>query len=132
MIWEASNGYLYARRTIDGRIVAGGGDEDFADAGRRDALIAKKRGSIDAQLCALTGADGLPVDCAWASNFGSSPDGLPAIGRSIIDPRIWLASGFAGNGITFAAMAADVIASNMTGDGDDRLAMFNPYRFGSN
>ncbi len=131
MIWEASNGYLYARRTIDGRIVAGGGDEDFADAGRRDASIAKKRGLIDAQLCALTGADGLPVDCAWASNFGSSPDGLPAIGRSVIDTRIWLASGFGGNGITFAALAADIISSSMNGDGDDRLAMFNPYRFGS-
>ncbi len=129
MIWEASNGYLYARRTIDGRVVAGGGDEDFADAGRRDALIAQKRGSIDAQLCALTGADGLAVDCAWASNFGSSPDGLPAIGRTGVDSHIWLASGFGGNGITFAALAADIISASMNGDGDDRLAMFNPYRF---
>lgn len=130
MIWEASNGYLYARRTIDGRIVAGGGDEDFADPARRDALIETKRGSIDAQLCALTGAETLAIDCAWASSFGSSPDGLPAIGRSTIDPRVWIASGFGGNGITFAMLAADIIASSLAGATDERTAMFAPDRFG--
>lgn len=130
MIWEASNGYLYARRTIDGRIVAGGGDVNFADPDRRDALIEIKRGWIDAQLCALTGAETLAVDCAWASNFGSSPDGLPAIGRTAIDPRIWIASGFGGNGITFAALAADIVASSLGGPTDGRMTMFNPYRFG--
>lgn len=130
MIWEASNGYLYARRTIDGRIVAGGGDVDFADPDRRDALIETKRGLIDARLCALAGAETLAVDCAWASNFGSSPDGLPAIGRASIDPRIWIASGFGGNGITFAALAADIIESSLCDQADDRTTMFDPYRFG--
>lgn len=130
MIWEASNGYLYARRTIDGRIVAGGGDVDFADPDRRDALIEMKRGLIDAQLCALTGTETLAVDCAWASNFGSSPDGLPAIGRAAIDPRIWIASGFGGNGITFAALAADIVASSLCGQANDPMTMFDPYRFG--
>ncbi len=38
MIWEASSPYLYTRATADGRVIAGGEDEDFDDARQRDAL----------------------------------------------------------------------------------------------
>ena len=31
MIWEASSAYTYARSTSDGRIIAGGEDEDLTD-----------------------------------------------------------------------------------------------------
>jgi glycine/D-amino acid oxidase-like deaminating enzyme len=41
-IWEASDPYLYMRTTSDGRVVAGGEDEDCTDEDRRDGLIGKK------------------------------------------------------------------------------------------
>lgn len=62
--------------------------------------------------------------------FGTSPDGLPAIGRAANSDRLWLASGFGGNGITFAALAAGLLAAELTGSPDPDLACFNPYRFG--
>jgi glycine/D-amino acid oxidase-like deaminating enzyme len=38
-IWEAKDPYLYVRATIDGRIICGSEDEEFADEARRDAKL---------------------------------------------------------------------------------------------
>ena len=111
-------------------MIAGGEDEDFDDATRRDALIGEKSGILRSQLASMLGIDDVPVDCVWAAAFGSSPDGLPAIGRARNHDRIWLASGFGGNGVTFAALAAELITADLDGDPDPDAACFDPYRFG--
>lgn len=131
MIWEASSPYIYARATADGRVIAGGEDEDFSDGQQRDALIEVKKGTIQAKLEALVAQEHVPVDCAWSASFGSSPDGLPAIGRAANHERLWLASGFGGNGVTFAALAADLIAAAFDGKPDPDMVCFDPYRFGT-
>lgn len=130
MIWEASSPYLYTRATTDGRIVAGGEDEDFDDATRRDGLIGVKAGTISAKLQSMTAVDSIAIDCAWAAAFGSSPDGLPAIGRVRGYDNLWLAAGFGGNGVTFAALAADIIGAEFAGKTDADANCFDPYRFG--
>ena len=128
MIWEASESYLYARADAEGRVIAGGGDEAFADAAARDRLIPEKTAQIAHGLSALVGAEIHPRD-RWAAMFGSSPDGLPAIGRARPGAHVWLASGFGGNGVSFAALAAELVASELTGTPDDDLPLFDPYRF---
>ena len=65
----------------------------------------------------------------WAAVFGSSPDGLPAIGRAANSDGLWLAHGFGGNGITFAALAAELLTAELTGSPDPDLPCFDPYRF---
>lgn len=129
MIWEASSPYLYARATADGRVIAGGEDEDFADAQKRDALIGTKSGTIAAKLAAMIDVERVEIDCAWSAAFGSSPDGLPAIGRAANHDGLWLASGFGGNGVTFAALGAELIAAAFAGEPDPDAACFDPYRF---
>lgn len=130
MIWEASESYLYARADADGRIIAGGGDEEFGDAAARDRLIPEKAAEIAAGLSDLTGTE-IAVRDRWAAMFGSSPDGLPAIGRARPGERVWLASGFGGNGVSFAALAAELLTAELTGRVDPDLALFDPYRFGA-
>lgn len=129
MIWEASSPYLYCRTTTDGRVIAGGEDEDFADADRRDALIPQKSGTIAAKLASMLAVDSIAVDCAWAAAFGGSPDGLPAIGRAALHDDLWLASGFGGNGVTFAALGAEIIGAALADAPDPDAACFDPYRF---
>ena len=128
MIWEASEAYLYARADADGRVIAGGGDEDFFDARRRDSLIPEKAEEIAASLGKLVGDEVRP-DFRWAAMFGESPDGLPAIGRAANHERLWLASGFGGNGVSFAALAAELLGSALTGSADEDAGCFDPYRF---
>lgn len=129
MIWEASSPYIYARATADGRVIVGGEDEEFDDAAKRDALIGQKSGALQARLAALLGRDDVALDCAWAASFGSSPDGLPAIGRAANHERLWLASGFGGNGVSFAALAAELIAAELDETPDPDATCFDPYRF---
>lgn len=130
MIWEASESYLYARADADGRVIAGGGDEDFSDAAARDRLIPEKSAKIAGDLSTLVGAEVQPRD-RWAALFGSSPDGLPAIGRARPGEHLWLASGFGGNGVSFAALAAELLTAELAGTPDPDLVLFDPYRFGS-
>ena len=130
MIWEAASPYLYTRATVDGRVIAGGEDEDFADARQRDALIGAKSGTIAAKLAAMIDVSDVRVDCAWSAAFGASPDGLPAIGRAANHDHLWLASAFGGNGVSFAALAAELIAGELGGKPDADAVCFDPYRFG--
>lgn len=129
LIWEAADPYLYLRATRDGRIIVGGEDEDFVDADKRDRLIPSKSATLEAKAAALLGGEPFPVDCGWAATFGGSPDGLPAIGKAKGHERLWLASGFGGNGVTFASLAADMIAGALDGQPDPDESCFSPYRF---
>ena len=129
MIWQASESYIYARADAAGRIIAGGGDEPFSDARHRDLLIPEKSAQIASELGKLVGTRIVPHE-RWAAMFGSSPDGLPAIGRAANSERLWLASGFGGNGISFAALASEIIAAELTGAGHADADAFRPYRFG--
>ena len=128
MLWEASTGYLYARSDREGRVIAGGGDETFYDAPHRDALIPEKTQGIATNLEQLTRSSIAPRE-RWAAIFGAAPDGLAAIGRAAGHERLWLASGFGGNGITFAALAAELLTAQLTGRPDPDMECFDPYRF---
>lgn len=130
MIWEASDPYLYIRSTADGRVIAGGEDMAFTDPRKRDALMPGKAGAIAAGSAALLGeAAPLAIDRIWSATFGSSPDGFPAIGPAANLPGVWVAQGFGGNGIAFAALAAELIAADFSGRPDPDAPCFDPYRF---
>ncbi len=128
MIWEAADPYLYCRTDAEGRIVAGGEDETSGE-GPRDRMIGTKAGTIVAKLGSLLGGKDIAVERRWAATFGVSPDGLPAIGRARHRDNLWLASGFGGNGISFAALAAELLAAGFDGSPDPSAACFDPYRF---
>jgi glycine/D-amino acid oxidase-like deaminating enzyme len=129
LIWEASDPYLYARSTTDGRIVVGGEDEDFDDPIKRDELIGKKSGALQSKARAMLNSEDIEFECAWASTFGGSPDGLPAIGRARHADNIWLAYGYGGNGVTFASVAAGLLEAALGGQTSEADAWFDPYRF---
>lgn len=130
MIWEAADPYLYLRSDDQGRIIAGGEDVDFWNQSERDALIGSKAGAISAKVSALLGRD-IAVDRAWAATFGTSPDGLPAIGKAANFGRTWLAAGYGGNGIAFSAVAAELLCAELCGESDSDAECFDPYRFRS-
>lgn len=130
MIWEASDPYLYIRTCMEGRVIAGGEDVGTTDPSKRNALIGQKAGTIAAKTAALLGHDEpLPIDRQWSAMFGSSPDGLPAIGPVSNLPHAWIAAGYGGNGIAFAALAAEIIAAGVRGERDADARCFDPYRF---
>jgi glycine/D-amino acid oxidase-like deaminating enzyme len=109
LVWESARPYHYLRTTGDGRAVIGGEDEPFRDPGRRDRMLPRKIERLSRRLAAML--PGLQAEPAygWTGTFGSTADGLPCIGESAAAPGRIFALGYGGNGITFGAIAAEVV-----------------------
>jgi glycine/D-amino acid oxidase-like deaminating enzyme len=115
VVWEGSNPYLYLRLTRDGRIVAGGEDEDFSKAHADPKLLVEKTDTIAEKLRALLPDLRIRIAYRWAGAFGESATGLPFIDAVPGHPNCYAVMGFGGNGITYATIAADVIAAALAG-----------------
>jgi glycine/D-amino acid oxidase-like deaminating enzyme len=118
LIWEASSRYLYLRATASGRVLCGGGDEDLADATRRDALLPAKAAWLGRRLAALVPHLDARTDFSWSGAFGNSTRGLPTIGPVPGLRHCFAVLGYGGNGITFSMMAAQMLR-NLLVDGEE-------------
>jgi glycine/D-amino acid oxidase-like deaminating enzyme len=126
LIWEAAEPYVYVRSTADGRVIAGGEDEEVADAASRDALLPKKIASLRTKLAKLLpGIDTRPA-FQWAGTFGVTRTGLPLIGRIPGRRNCWAVLGYGGNGIVYSRIAAEIIRTGLAGgqDADAELYAF--------
>lgn len=124
LIWEASDPYLYLRATADNRILAGGEDAKFADAEKRDALTPRKAQRLLAKLNTLLPGREMRLDYAWAGTFADSPTGLPYLAEAKSLPNCFALLGCGGNGITFSAIAGEVITAWAAGRRDPDADLF--------
>lgn len=124
LIWEAADPYLYVRTTPDGRVIAGGEDEDFSDDARRDALIPAKTAAIRRKLHALLPRLDTTPEFAWTGCFGATSTGLPSIGEVPGLPRCFAVLGYGGNGITFSVVAAQLLQRELLGLPDPDRDLF--------
>ncbi|MDP5308550.1 NAD(P)/FAD-dependent oxidoreductase [Paracoccus spongiarum] len=124
LVWEAAEPYLYFRTDLDGRIIAGGEDEDNPVRNDDPALLARKGRTIVAKLQDLTGIRiGRPA-YVWSAPFGNTTDGLPIIDLVPGHDRVHAVMGFGGNGITFSMIAAQVVAAAIAGKPDPDAGLF--------
>jgi glycine/D-amino acid oxidase-like deaminating enzyme len=124
LVWEASSPYLYARHNAEGRVIIGGEDEELTDAAARDRKIGAKAETIRRKFSRLhEGFDG-KAEFAWSGFFGVTGDGLPLIGPLPRYANVYAAFGYGGNGITFSAMAARLIAEAISGARNPLLDSF--------
>ncbi|WP_424812975.1 NAD(P)/FAD-dependent oxidoreductase [Roseococcus sp. YIM B11640] len=128
LIWEAASPYLYIRTTTDGRVMVGGEDEGFKDEDHRDRLLPRKVEVLRRKLAALIPGIEAAPDYAWTGCFGESPDGLPLIGPIAGAERCFRVLGFGGNGLTFSAIAAQLIQRAILGLPDPDAELFSAPR----
>jgi glycine/D-amino acid oxidase-like deaminating enzyme len=124
LIWEASDPYLYVRATVDGRVLCGGEDEEFANDERRDALVPRKTAALATKLEKLFPRLDSRAAFAWTGSFGGSTSGTPRFGPVPGHPRCFAVLGYGGNGITFSMLAASMIASAVQGRPDADAGVF--------
>lgn len=116
LTWEAADPYLYMRMTADDRLIIGGEDETLSGADERERLTAQKVEQLLKKAAARRPAlAGVHAEFAWSGVFGETEDSLPLIGRVPGRPNCFAAFGYGGNGITFSALAADLLAAELTG-----------------
>ena len=116
LVWEASDPYLYMRTTADGRVIVGGADEEGVDPAMAErSTPAKSRELLMAGAGRCPAIAGLEAELAWTGAFGVTDDSLPFIGRVPGRPWCLAAYGYGGNGITFSALAAELLAAELAG-----------------
>ena len=124
LVWEASDPYLYMRTTAGGRVIVGGADETGLTT---DEAAPKTPAKVRALLEAGAGRcpliAGLEPEFAWCGAFGVTDDSLPFIGPVPGRPGCFAAYGYGGNGITFSALAAELLIDWLEGR-DGPLAAF--------
>jgi len=125
--WNTSNPYQYFRGTNDGRIIIGGGDEEFKDAKRRDKLISSKKRYLMKQFSKFFSNIHFQPDYSWAGTFGETKDGLPYFGKSDDKKNEHYVLGFGGNGITFSVLGMNSIIPSLNNISHPDLEY---YKFG--
>lgn len=124
LVWEASDPYLYFRTTSDGRLIAGGEDENSDSAYLDEKKLALKSQTIARKLSSLIGCDVGKPEYRWSAAFGTTPQGTPMIGSIPGNPNVFAAMGYGGNGITFSKIAAEIIAAQLNGKDDPDADLF--------
>ncbi|RNA63052.1 FAD-binding oxidoreductase [Chryseobacterium nematophagum] len=115
LVWNTDEPYMYMRSTDDGRLLIGGGDEDFYNAEKRDALLNKKEKEIVKILKKIKPDYHFYTDFVWAGTFGETKDGLPYIGEHTEFKNSYFVLGFGGNGITFSVIGMKMASLFMKG-----------------
>jgi glycine/D-amino acid oxidase-like deaminating enzyme len=116
MMWESARPYIYVRPTQDGRLLVGGEDVPFKDAGLRDLLLPRQIARIGEKYRDLFGEDLPPVAYSWGGSFAATRDGLPYIGRVPgMHPRLRFALCYGGNGITYSVLAGEMLRAGIEG-----------------
>lgn len=114
---EASAPYLSLRSTADGRVIIGGEDADIADPDAREALTPAKIAAMQAKAAErCPGLADVKVEFAWSGVSGQTDDSLPLTGAAPGRPHCLAAFGDGGNGITFSAMAAELLDAHLRGE----------------
>ena len=116
LVWESARPYCYMRTTRDSRVIIGGEDVPFKDAGWRDRLIPSKTRKLEERLRTLLPSIHTETAYEWAGTFAETPDGLPYIGTMPEYPGVQFALGYGGNGITFSGIAARVLTGEVLGE----------------
>lgn len=115
LIWETRRPCFYLRTTADGRIVAGGMDEDKPEAPRSKELIAQRADKLKQAVERLFPMLEIQVAYAWGAVFGESLDNLPFIGRHPDRERLYYLLGYGGNGIVYSMLGAEIIRDLIQG-----------------
>jgi glycine/D-amino acid oxidase-like deaminating enzyme/nitrite reductase/ring-hydroxylating ferredoxin subunit len=123
LYWDNQDPYLYLRidphSTYD-FAVFGGSDHKTGQADdTRDAFDALER-RLERMLPEAT------VTHRWSGQVIESRDGLPYIGEAA--PKLFVASGFSGNGLTFGTLAALMVRDAVTGHRNPWRDLFSPTR----
>jgi len=125
LIWNTADPYLYMRTTSDNRIIVGGRDEEFYNPVARDKLLNQKKHQLVKDFNSVFPSIEFKPEFTWTGTFGSTQDGLPFIGEYPPLPNSFFALGFGGNGITFSAIAAQIITDLINGKENRDVEIFS-------
>lgn len=123
--WDQSNPFIYFRVDHAGdsdRLMLGGADH------RADIPFSHERNfhSLERSARELLSGAAFTVTRKWSGPILESIDGLPFIGA--YRPHRYLATGFSGNGMTYAVVAGLLLRDVLTGHDNPWVGLYRPTR----
>jgi glycine/D-amino acid oxidase-like deaminating enzyme len=115
LIWETARPYFYARQTDDGRAIIGGADTERPDDHASPSRTKRKVASLIEKFQQLFPAIPYRPEFEWAGTFGNTRDGLPYLGQLPGRKNEYFLLAYGGNGTTFSAIGAKLIADLIVG-----------------
>ncbi|MDP4163348.1 MAG: FAD-dependent oxidoreductase [Bacillota bacterium] len=109
LIWETKRPYLYMRTTADGRIIAGGLDEDEPEAPQSEDWINNRAHRLKQEIEKLFPMMDIQIAYAWGASFGESLDNLPFIGKHPDKKRQYYLLGYGGNGTVYSMLGSHIL-----------------------
>ncbi|WP_339223371.1 FAD-dependent oxidoreductase [Paenibacillus sp. FSL H8-0332] len=129
LLWETARPYLYFRTTPEGRIIAGGKDEQLTSVERREVRVLSQCERLVEELTALfPELQGIKAEYSWGAVFGSTRDGLPYMGPHPEFPHCYFIEGYGGNGTVYSMIAAELLADTLSGKSRPELELFSLTR----
>ncbi|MGF9698100.1 NAD(P)/FAD-dependent oxidoreductase [Paenibacillus sp. MABNR03] len=128
LIWETARPYLYMRTTPDGRIIAGGLDEEIPHEDQRAIRARNKGETLLHKIADYFPLPDLKMDYAWEAVFGSTHDGLPFVGPHPDYPNCYFIEGYGGNGTIYSMIAASILADVITMGKNEDMELFSLTR----
>ncbi len=126
LYWDTDDPYHYTRaQDIDGRrmLIVGGEDHKVGAVVDTDQCFARLEEYLDDRF--VTG----PVEYRWSGQIIEPVDGLPLIGQNILESRVYISSGYSGNGITWGTAGGTIVADMMLGRPTPYADLYSPSRF---
>jgi glycine/D-amino acid oxidase-like deaminating enzyme len=124
LFWDTGEPYQYFRLFDDRTVILGGCDRPASARG--DAPHAKLRSFLDARLSG-------PYDITheWSGTLFDTVDGLPYVAaHPHYAGRVFVATGFGGNGMVMGTMAGRILADLVTRSTNAHAALFDFSRTG--
>ena len=125
LFWDTDDPYHYTRaQSVNGTtyLIVGGEDHktgEESDTERCfDRLIAYTRQRFG----------GLTPEFRWSGQIIEPVDGLPYIGPNAVAQRVFVATGYAGNGITFGTLAGMIGADLILGHANPYASLYDATR----
>jgi glycine/D-amino acid oxidase-like deaminating enzyme/nitrite reductase/ring-hydroxylating ferredoxin subunit len=128
LYWDTADPYHFVRsHTVDGvtYLLVGGEDHKVGDAD--DTAPPFRR--LEAYVRQRFGRSAAPTDFRWSGQIVVSADGLPYIGRNALSSRVFVASGYGGNGVTQGTLAGMMLADEVRGVPNPYADLFAATRF---
>ncbi|HEX7897498.1 MAG TPA: FAD-dependent oxidoreductase [Planctomycetota bacterium] len=121
LLWDDADPYHYLRRA-HGLLLAGGADHKTGQEDDPESRYAELLAWVRARFTPRA------VERRWSFGLFEPADGLPYIGRDPGRERVFLASGYAGNGLTFGTIAGLLLSDLVRGRESKWRDLFSPAR----
>jgi len=116
LLWETTRPYFYMRTTPDGRIIAGGLDEDEQRPVTDERDLRKRSDRLQELVGSLIPSCQAPIAYEWSATFGESQDNLPFIGEDPAWTGVYYCLCYGGNGTIHSMIASRLLRCLIRGE----------------